>query len=378
MQFRLGLRKIVAGPGETVVVPAGARHKFANGGDTHRPRARRGRARPGHAAAPRHHRRARPRGRTSCAPACPSRCTSPSSSSASSARSAPPSRPPGWCACPCPRWPPSPAAAATPTATPRPSPDPAYRGLTPVYKAAALRMGRVIRTAVVSASACVLFAAPSAHGAGYTTLFDGRSRRRAGATPAARGSRSATGTLRTAPGNGSRRPLLRPRALPGLRPAPALPRRRGRQQRRAPALPEARRRPLLVDRLRATRCRSTTPPRDPRRTGSIYGFADLDAARARVKPAGTWSTLTIRVEGQTLHGLPRRPAHQPLHGLTPAAAATSACRRTAALRTSSRSGPSGSASSEPAPRGSDRRSSARRRRARSAPRPAPHGGSRRR
>jgi mannose-6-phosphate isomerase-like protein (cupin superfamily) len=34
MQFRLGLRKIVAGPGETVVVPAGARHKFANGGDT--------------------------------------------------------------------------------------------------------------------------------------------------------------------------------------------------------------------------------------------------------------------------------------------------------------------------------------------------------
>ena len=34
MKFRLGLRKIVAGPGENVVVPAGARHKFANGGDT--------------------------------------------------------------------------------------------------------------------------------------------------------------------------------------------------------------------------------------------------------------------------------------------------------------------------------------------------------
>src|ERR671911_2063769 len=34
MQFRLGLRKIVAGPGETVVVPAGARHKFSNGGAT--------------------------------------------------------------------------------------------------------------------------------------------------------------------------------------------------------------------------------------------------------------------------------------------------------------------------------------------------------
>lgn len=34
MKFRLGLRKIVAGPGEIVVVPAGAKHKFANGGDT--------------------------------------------------------------------------------------------------------------------------------------------------------------------------------------------------------------------------------------------------------------------------------------------------------------------------------------------------------
>ena len=33
MQFRLGLRKLVAGPGETVVVPAGRVHKFANGGD---------------------------------------------------------------------------------------------------------------------------------------------------------------------------------------------------------------------------------------------------------------------------------------------------------------------------------------------------------
>jgi quercetin dioxygenase-like cupin family protein len=33
MKFRLGLRTIVAGPGETVVVPAGRVHKFANGGD---------------------------------------------------------------------------------------------------------------------------------------------------------------------------------------------------------------------------------------------------------------------------------------------------------------------------------------------------------
>jgi quercetin dioxygenase-like cupin family protein len=33
MKFRLGLRKIVAGPGEVVVVPPGAVHNFANAGD---------------------------------------------------------------------------------------------------------------------------------------------------------------------------------------------------------------------------------------------------------------------------------------------------------------------------------------------------------
>src|SRR4051795_5390556 len=33
MKFRLGMRTIVAGPGETVVVPAGRVHKFTNGGD---------------------------------------------------------------------------------------------------------------------------------------------------------------------------------------------------------------------------------------------------------------------------------------------------------------------------------------------------------
>ena len=33
MKFRMGLRSIVAGPGDTVVVPAGRVHKFANGGD---------------------------------------------------------------------------------------------------------------------------------------------------------------------------------------------------------------------------------------------------------------------------------------------------------------------------------------------------------
>ena len=33
MRFRLGLRTIVAEAGDTVVVPAGRVHKFANGGD---------------------------------------------------------------------------------------------------------------------------------------------------------------------------------------------------------------------------------------------------------------------------------------------------------------------------------------------------------
>jgi quercetin dioxygenase-like cupin family protein len=33
MKFRLGLRRVVAGPGEVVVVPAGAVHNFANAGD---------------------------------------------------------------------------------------------------------------------------------------------------------------------------------------------------------------------------------------------------------------------------------------------------------------------------------------------------------
>jgi quercetin dioxygenase-like cupin family protein len=33
MKFRRGLRRITAGPGETVVVPAGTMHRFANGGD---------------------------------------------------------------------------------------------------------------------------------------------------------------------------------------------------------------------------------------------------------------------------------------------------------------------------------------------------------
>src|SRR6478735_9130547 len=34
MRFRLGRERIVAGPGEVVVVPPGVRHDFANAGDT--------------------------------------------------------------------------------------------------------------------------------------------------------------------------------------------------------------------------------------------------------------------------------------------------------------------------------------------------------
>lgn len=33
MQFRMGLRKVVAGPGDVVTVPAGTVHKFENAGD---------------------------------------------------------------------------------------------------------------------------------------------------------------------------------------------------------------------------------------------------------------------------------------------------------------------------------------------------------
>ena len=41
------------------------------------------------------------------------------------------------------------------------------------------------------------------------------------------------------------------------------------------------------------------PAGDPRKTGSIYGFADLDGAGARIAPANRWTRLTIRVVGQT-------------------------------------------------------------------------------
>jgi hypothetical protein len=38
---------------------------------------------------------------------------------------------------------------------------------------------------------------------------------------------------------------------------------------------------------------------DPRKTGSIYAFKDLDATEARAVAPGTWSRLRIRVKGQT-------------------------------------------------------------------------------
>jgi hypothetical protein len=37
---------------------------------------------------------------------------------------------------------------------------------------------------------------------------------------------------------------------------------------------------------------------DPRKTGSIYGFADLDSAASKPTPAGVWNDLEIKVEGQ--------------------------------------------------------------------------------
>src|ERR687894_42200 len=41
-----------------------------------------------------------------------------------------------------------------------------------------------------------------------------------------------------------------------------------------------------------------TPPNDPRKTGSIYGFADINAAQARTTAPGVWNELEIRVVGQ--------------------------------------------------------------------------------
>jgi hypothetical protein len=40
------------------------------------------------------------------------------------------------------------------------------------------------------------------------------------------------------------------------------------------------------------------PPNDPRKTGSIYGFADINAIQARPSEPGVWNDLEIRVIGQ--------------------------------------------------------------------------------
>jgi hypothetical protein len=40
------------------------------------------------------------------------------------------------------------------------------------------------------------------------------------------------------------------------------------------------------------------PPNDPRKTGSIYGWADLNATQARTTEAGVWNELEITVVGQ--------------------------------------------------------------------------------
>jgi Domain of Unknown Function (DUF1080) len=40
------------------------------------------------------------------------------------------------------------------------------------------------------------------------------------------------------------------------------------------------------------------PGGDPRKTGSIYGFADLDSAQSRPTPRGVWNDIEIRVVGQ--------------------------------------------------------------------------------
>ena len=52
-------------------------------------------------------------------------------------------------------------------------------------------------------------------------------------------------------------------------------------------------------------------PNDPRKTGSIYGFADLDSDRRRGRRRpGTWNDLEIRVVGQHYTVDPQRRRHQ--------------------------------------------------------------------
>ena len=42
-----------------------------------------------------------------------------------------------------------------------------------------------------------------------------------------------------------------------------------------------------------------SPAGDPRKTGSIYGFADLDGSASKPTPKGVWNDIEIEVIGQT-------------------------------------------------------------------------------
>ena len=106
----------------------------------------------------------------------------------------------------------------------------------------------------------------------------------------------------------------------------------------------------------ATRSRSTTRPtggNDPRKTGSIYGFADLNARAGARHAGGRLERPGDPRRRPALHGHPQRRGHQrvrePARRAVPRPAersglrapagwwATSACRRTARRRTSCRS-----------------------------------------
>ena len=155
----------------------------------------------------------------------------------------------------------------------------------------------MVRSVLLGAFASPLLAAPAPTPRATRTLFDGRStqgwRHAGGARFEVR-----DGTLRTAPGNGlgvlyyARERYrdfvlrLRFRAAEGANsgvhlrfPKPGADAARGSTA--------------------ATRCRSTTPP--PTRAGRARSTASPTSTRpARGSSrAGTWSTLTIRVEGQT-------------------------------------------------------------------------------
>jgi Domain of Unknown Function (DUF1080) len=158
-------------------------------------------------------------------------------------------------------------------------------------------VGRVVRLVVLSALALALLAAP-AEAAKYRTIFDGSSLkgwRQAGGAPFELGR---DGVLRTRPGNGQLGILwysarryrdfqlrVRFRAAQGANSGVHL------------RFPRPGGSCSWIDCGHEVQINDTAA--DPRKTGSIYGVADLDADGARVKPPNRWSTLTIRVVGQT-------------------------------------------------------------------------------